>query len=288
MDTTTPLPLIPYVDLAGDSAFQKGLTRDQLGYLGCVYFTVSDAELDKVFGFLQRHVSIHTYVNVTKVTSKDEIISILDAGACTVFVQASQLESLKTYGDRIAVIKDESTPDAPGAGGVLVEGGNDISACKSALETLAVSKATPIFLFANSKNTTEEYVSLAREQKVVLIVAADQLTIENTGSNGFISVPSIIASSWTSDRNDKLVPTLVTDERGISLGLVYSSKESLSESFKTGTGVYQSRKRGLWYKGATSGDTQELVRVALDCDQDCLKFIVKQNGRGETQVFLIA
>jgi phosphoribosyl-ATP pyrophosphohydrolase/phosphoribosyl-AMP cyclohydrolase/histidinol dehydrogenase len=99
-------------------------------------------------------------------------------------------------------------------------------------------------------------------------------------SQGKLSVAEIIAASWISDRADKLIPTVVTDEREISLGLVYSSQESLAESFKTGTGVYQSRKRGLWYKGATSGDTQELIKVSLDCDQDCLKFVVKQKGRG--------
>jgi phosphoribosyl-ATP pyrophosphohydrolase/phosphoribosyl-AMP cyclohydrolase/histidinol dehydrogenase len=60
---------------------------------------------------------------------------------------------------------------------------------------------------------------------------------------------------------------------------VYSSEESVGEALRTQTGVYQSRKRGLWYKGATSGDTQELVRIALDCDNDALKFVVRQKGR---------
>jgi phosphoribosyl-ATP pyrophosphohydrolase/phosphoribosyl-AMP cyclohydrolase/histidinol dehydrogenase len=84
----------------------------------------------------------------------------------------------------------------------------------------------------------------------------------------------------TSDRPDGLFTTLVTDERGIALGLVYSSEESVAESLKTGRGVYQSRKRGLWYKGESSGDIQELVSVSLDCDSDCLQFVVRQKGRG--------
>ncbi len=98
-----------------------------------------------------------------------------------------------------------------------------------------------------------------------------------------MSIAELIAGAWTTDRPDKLVPTIVTDERGIALGLVYSSQESLAESLRTGHGVYQSRKRGLWYKGATSGNTQELVKISLDCDQDCLKFVVRQNGSGQTQ-----
>ena len=74
----------------------------------------------------------------------------------------------------------------------------------------------------------------------------------------------------------------MTDERDVALGLVYSSKESVSETLRTGRGVYQSRKRGLWYKGETSGDVQELVNITLDCDRDCLKFVVRQLGRGSS------
>lgn len=45
-------------------------------------------------------------------------------------------------------------------------------------------------------------------------------------------------------------------------------------------GVYWSRKRGLWHKGLTSGDTQSLQRIQLDCDRDALVFVVQQHGRG--------
>jgi len=45
-------------------------------------------------------------------------------------------------------------------------------------------------------------------------------------------------------------------------------------------GVYRSRSRGLWVKGETSGATQELVRVDLDCDRDALRFTVRQAGAG--------
>src|SRR5207245_9503786 len=46
-------------------------------------------------------------------------------------------------------------------------------------------------------------------------------------------------------------------------------------------GIYWSRSRqALWEKGATSGNTQELVRVDLDCDRDALRFTVRQRGAG--------
>ncbi|KAK9700731.1 trifunctional histidinol dehydrogenase [Basidiobolus ranarum] len=93
-------------------------------------------------------------------------------------------------------------------------------------------------------------------------------------------VGKALGASLVSDRPDGLFTTIVVDEQGVCLGLVYSSVESLNESIKTGTGVYQSRKRGLWYKGATSGATQELLKIDTDCDRDALRFTVRQNGSG--------
>lgn len=90
-----------------------------------------------------------------------------------------------------------------------------------------------------------------------------------------------IAAPLRSDRPDGLFPTVVSDVHGRSLGLVYSSRESVREAVKAGIGVYHSRSRGgLWRKGETSGDTQELVEIRVDCDRDALEFVVRQRGRG--------
>lgn len=83
-----------------------------------------------------------------------------------------------------------------------------------------------------------------------------------------------------SDRPDGLWPTIVVDEQGTALGLAWSSAQSLREAVRTRRGVYHSRKRGLWVKGETSGDTQTLLRIDLDCDRDALRFTVRQAGRG--------
>lgn len=89
------------------------------------------------------------------------------------------------------------------------------------------------------------------------------------------------AGSLTTDRHDGLWPTVVADEFGRSLGLAYSSLESLRVAIEQGVGAYHSRSRGgLWIKGATSGATQRLVRVEADCDRDALRFIVRQDGPG--------
>jgi phosphoribosyl-ATP pyrophosphohydrolase/phosphoribosyl-AMP cyclohydrolase/histidinol dehydrogenase len=257
------------------------LTRHQLGYLGCIYFTVTDETIDKLLGFLQRHVSIKAFVDATAVAEAD-IITLLDAGARTVFVKESQVAALEKYGDRIALAASYGATagfKAP-IGGALVIANEDIAVSKTLLKVLAEQKTSPVFLVAGDDKQAKEIITVAQEFGVVPVVPATALTVENKDTEGRLSVPAIIGSQWTSDRSDKLIPTVVTDERGIALGLVYSSQESVSESLKTGTGVYQSRKRGLWYKGASSGDTQELVRIALDCDQDCLKVVVRQKGRG--------
>lgn len=279
MDTILPLPFLPNVDLATPpSADSPGFTRKQLSYLGCVHFTATDSNIDQLMIFLQRHVSIEAYVDVSGISAEEDIITILDSGAKKVFVTTTQLAGLTKFEDRVVPIasaKEHTSADSY-PNGVLVRS-TYVEETKTKLEELSTQKkASPTFLTIAVDNY-QEYITLATSYNAIPIIPFDRLTISGEGKT---SVPSLIASSWTSDRADKLIPTMVTDERGIALGLVYSSQESLAESLKTGTGVYQSRKRGLWYKGATSGDVQELVRVSLDCDQDCLKFVVRQKGRG--------
>jgi phosphoribosyl-AMP cyclohydrolase / phosphoribosyl-ATP pyrophosphohydrolase len=74
-----------------------------------------------------------------------------------------------------------------------------------------------------------------------------------------------------------LIPTVVQDVAGEVLMLAYSSPESLTLALTEGQGVYYSRSRqALWHKGKTSGHTQTLHRVRLDCDRDTLLFTVSQ------------
>ena len=116
--------------------------------------------------------------------------------------------------------------------------------------------------------------------KAIPIIPATALTTDPQREAGLLSVAKIVMANATSDRPDGLFTTLVVDERRTALGLVYSNEESVAESLRTGRGVYHSRKRGLWYKGESSGDVQELVSMSLDCDSDCLQYVVRQKGRG--------
>ncbi len=97
---------------------------------------------------------------------------------------------------------------------------------------------------------------------------------------GRLSLADAFAAPLGSDRPDGLFPTVVCDELGAALGLCYSSRESLRVAFEERRGVYQSRSRGLWRKGEGSGATQQLLRVALDCDRDTLRFTVRQAAPG--------
>ena len=97
---------------------------------------------------------------------------------------------------------------------------------------------------------------------------------------GRLSLAEAFAASLSSDRPDGLWPTVVCDEGGRALGLVWSDIESLDAAIETGRGTYKSRSRGLWVKGEISGDGQDLIRVEADCDRDAIRFTVRQNGRG--------
>lgn len=99
--------------------------------------------------------------------------------------------------------------------------------------------------------------------------------------SGHMDLADAIAAPLITDRADGLFPTVICDEHGVALGLAYSSAESLRRAVALQQGVYWSRSRGeLWHKGATSGATQELLNIALDCDNDALRFIVRQQDPG--------
>ena len=97
--------------------------------------------------------------------------------------------------------------------------------------------------------------------------------------------PELIADFFktvlVTDRPDGLWSTVIVDPIGIALGLAYSNYESLLHAIETRCGTYWSRSRdGLWIKGETSGATQQLLGIRMDCDRDCLRFTVTQDSPG--------
>ena len=77
-----------------------------------------------------------------------------------------------------------------------------------------------------------------------------------------------------------LVPAIVQDAAtGEVLMLAYMNRESLTRTLETRQTWFWSRSRGeLWHKGATSGNTQRVVSVAVDCDGDTLLVRVEPHG----------
>ncbi|MFP9190290.1 phosphoribosyl-AMP cyclohydrolase [Natronosalvus vescus] len=79
---------------------------------------------------------------------------------------------------------------------------------------------------------------------------------------------------------DGLVPAIAQDaDSGTVLMLAYVSPEALEETLETGVAHYYSRSREeLWQKGKTSGHTQAIREVRVDCDADALLYRVEQAG----------
>jgi phosphoribosyl-ATP pyrophosphohydrolase/phosphoribosyl-AMP cyclohydrolase len=77
-----------------------------------------------------------------------------------------------------------------------------------------------------------------------------------------------------------LVPAVIQDARTREvLTLAYMNAESLRRTLEEGETWFWSRSRSeLWHKGATSGNTQRVVGVRLDCDSDALVVLVEPRG----------
>ena len=122
--------------------------------------------------------------------------------------------------------------------------------------------------------------------------AADIAALDRIGADaqigmalytGKLSLGDAIAAPLDKPLPGEIWPTVVCDEAGggRTLGLVWSTRESLARAVAERRGIYWSRSRqSIWEKGATSGNTQQLLRVDLDCDRDALRFTVRQHGAG--------
>lgn len=77
-----------------------------------------------------------------------------------------------------------------------------------------------------------------------------------------------------------LVSAIVVDARsGEVLMLAHMNSDALEKTLSTGIAHYWSRSRGqLWMKGETSGNTQEVVAIDTDCDQDAIILHVRMQG----------
>lgn len=202
---------------------------------------------------------------------RERIIAALDAVHGEVVVHGWRTRTGRDVNDRLRELRDH-------VGGFLVtfverEGrmqGIDVEAAARLRDACGEDCSLTV---AGGVTTCEE------------IAALDSLGIDaQVGMalyTGRIDLADAIAARLIVQGDSDFWPTVIVDELGIALGLAWSNAESLRRAVATQRGVYWSRSRGeLWEKGATSGDTQELLAIDLDCDRDCLRFTVRQHGRG--------
>ena len=77
-----------------------------------------------------------------------------------------------------------------------------------------------------------------------------------------------------------LIPAIVQDaDTGEVLMMAYMNKNSLAETIKTGKTHFWSRSRQkYWMKGESSGHTQAVQDISIDCDADTLLIRARQEG----------
>ena len=306
--------IIPSIDLEGGSAVQliggeeKALDAGDPRPLAQLYGRVGEIaviDLDKALGKGDNGETIQDLIDITPcrvgggIRDLETAIAWLDRGATKIILgTAAKPEILQQLPpDRVIVALDakhgevvvEGWQTATGRGVIerihelkdladnfmvtFVEregrlGGTDLDFAKEIKEAAGDAEVT----IAGGVTTPDEVAALDR-------IGCDA-QIGMALYTGRLDLAEAFAAPLQSDRQDGLWPTVVADQHGMALGLCYSNAESLKTALERGVGVYHSRTRGLWIKGESSGATQELIRVAVDCDRDCLRFTVRQAGSG--------
>lgn len=201
---------------------------------------------------------------------RERVIAALDAYDGEVVTHGWTTRTGARIEDRMAALR----PHVSGFLVTFVEkegrlGGTAMDRVQPILDAAGDARVT----FAGGITTAEEIAALDR-------LGADS-QVGMAIYTGALSLVDAFAAPLRSDRADGLWPTVVVDAHDRALGLVYSSRDSLAVALDEGIGAYWSRSRQeIWRKGLTSGATQRLLRVDMDCDRDALRFVVEQARPG--------
>ena len=159
-----------------------------------------------------------------------------------------------------------------------------VAAAKSSIEkTTSAHDNVQVYIGLpkhSSAITATKIAASTSDRTIHAVFKAKPLREESGGEVGEgVDILSAYIAGVRSDRPDGLYPTVVCDEHGVCLGLVYSNDVSICAAVFEKKGIYWSRSRGgLWRKGDSSGMHQELLSIDLDCDGDALRFTVIQHG----------
>jgi len=285
-----------------EASQRTGLTLDEVALFSNCLIKVTPENLNARLQFLRKNFNkLAIYVDVRQLKAWTDVVEVLNNGASKIFVTFEQLKVLvqeptispsrlvltissvnpKTDISKLKAFLDDNprwkSAEWSFDGGL---GNEYVDSVLQELENYPPSADQTIYVSATSRSAGHDL--LTQYPGNSLVVSSERLTITPTkeGHKELVLATDLFLAGATYDRKTGLYPTTVVDESGVALGLVYSNKESIAEALKTGAGVYHSRKRGLWHKGASSGDTQELINISFDCDKDCLVFRVRQKGRG--------
>ena len=223
---------------------------------------------------------------VESVKDAETALTLLNAGATRVTVPSDILLA-DTGFTTIGLPKDRVWAE------IVVKRGDDLAALAAAAAPVAggfhlifAGEPDVVALAAFAKTQPLKRVSAAG----VITTGSQVATLDKAGVfaragapllDGTLSLADALAACLKTDRTDGLWSTVIVDEHGTALGLAYSDLESLRTAVGKRVGAYHSRSRNnLWIKGATSGATQQLLGVALDCDRDALRFTVRQVDPG--------
>ena len=82
------------------------------------------------------------------------------------------------------------------------------------------------------------------------------------------------------EKNNGLLPAIAQDAvTGEVLMLAWINREAWEATLNTGIAHYWSRSRNaLWKKGESSGNTQQIIDIYIDCDADTVLYKVMQTG----------
>jgi phosphoribosyl-ATP pyrophosphohydrolase / phosphoribosyl-AMP cyclohydrolase / histidinol dehydrogenase len=285
-----------------ESSESKGLTLKQVALFSNCLVKVTPGNLNSRLQFLRKNFKkLAIYFDVRQLKSWTDVVEVLNQGAAKIFVTFEQLKVLaqeptispsrlvltvssvnpKTDITKLKSFLDSDPQWKSSEWAFDGDSGNEhVDSVLQQLGNYPPSADQTIYVSTTSQSLGHDLLS--QYPGNALIVSSEKLTITPSKEEHDELIPAtdLFLAGATYDRKTGLYPTTVIDERGGALGLVYSNKESIAEALKTGAGVYHSRKRGLWHKGASSGDTQELINIGFDCDKDCLVFRVRQKGRG--------
>ncbi|PCH41080.1 histidine biosynthesis trifunctional-protein [Wolfiporia cocos MD-104 SS10] len=271
---------LPLVEGSADGALLQALAR-----IGPIIVPASQASSVQLSQRTSRYVLCDQDVS----SNLDAIVSLLDQGAEKVILPlAYAKEAIGIIpADRLLLLLDVGNVSAVsdkirnGVSGVLIKTpALDVDFVASVSRFFAHAAVHVLPAVSDAPPSPSTIRGLLAAQ-AVLVLPTPLLTL-GASSQSQINVADAFLAPVSSDRPDGLFPTVVSsyNEGGRTLGLAYSSAESVKESIVTGKGVYQSRKHGLWRKGETSGATQDVVSIRLDCDSDSLEISVVQHGAG--------